>query len=291
LESERNNLHMSERAKLMSLQHASVIYRTGTEPGRQVWSDISIDIHQGEWIVVTGPNGSGKSTLASVLLGLCPLTSGQLVVCRDQGEGMLTRGVLQMPDAQFVGDTVEEELQYVPDSQHLSTEERSEFYREAMRTVGLSVSLNHALSSLSGGQKQLVNIAGALAAKPAVLVLDEPTAMLDPSARHEVVQAVRHAYKQGTTIVWITHRLEEAAEASRVLAFGGGRLTFDGRPGVFFYGEGEGDMKGLTPCTSLGLEPPFVVQTAQALMQRGYKLQCLPLRADELAEAVSGTCQ
>ncbi|MEW9700923.1 ATP-binding cassette domain-containing protein [Paenibacillus sp. SI8] len=275
---------MSNKVIVASLQQASVIYGTETNRGRQVWSNISIDIHRGEWIVVTGANGSGKSTLASVLLGLCPLSSGRFEHKAEEGKTPV-RGVLQIPDAQFVGDTVEEEMQYIPGTQHMSPEERAAFYREALRVVGLSVPLNRALHRLSGGQKQLVNIAAALAAKPSLLVLDEPTAMLDPAARQDVLQAVRRAHKGGTAIVWITHRLEEAAEAGRMVAFGGGEVAFDGAPRAFFYGEKGED--GPTPCTRLGLEPPFVVQTALALLERGCRLQSYPLHADELAEAVS----
>ncbi|NEW09282.1 ATP-binding cassette domain-containing protein [Paenibacillus sp. SYP-B3998] len=278
---------MPNNTLLISLQQASVVYSMEAGQGRQVWSDISIDIHEGEWIVVTGPNGSGKSTLASVLLGLCPLSSGQLVYS-EQRESLI-RGVLQIPDSQFVGDTVEEELQYVPNTQHLSAEEQTECYRNALQAVGLSIPISRTLNSLSGGQKQLVNLAAALAANPAVLVLDEPTAMLDPAARQEVLQAVRAAYKRGTTIVWITHRLEEAAEASRLIAFGGGAIAFDGPPIAFFYGDGQIETGTAAPCLKLGLDPPFIVQTALALLQRGCQLQYLPLNADELAEAVSGT--
>ncbi|SDN40590.1 energy-coupling factor transport system ATP-binding protein [Paenibacillus sp. yr247] len=282
---------MSKKEILGSLQRASVIYRTESGEGRRVWTDVSMDIHEGEWIVVIGPNGSGKSTLASVLLGLCPLSSGQLIYKQD--EQWITRGVLQIPDAQFVGDTVQEELDYLPNAQDLTIEARAEWYRETLSVVGLSVPVERALHTLSGGQKQLVNIAAALAVHPAILVLDEPTAMLDPAARKEVRQAVREAHKRGTTIVWITHRLEEAADATRVLGFGDGRVTFDGEPRVFFYGDeggDRGDLSVMTPCNELGLDPPFVVKTAIGLLQQGCQLRLLPIDMEELAEAVSGSC-
>lgn len=285
---------MSNTSIAASLQKATVIYRAEAGQVRQVWSNVNIDIRAGEWIVVAGPNGSGKSTLAGVLLGLCPLSDGQLI--RGAGEQAVTRGVLQIPDAQFVGDTVEEELQHVPQAPDLAPEARAELYAEALGRVGLSLPPGRTLSSLSGGQKQLLNIAAALAAKPDLLVLDEPTAMLDPAARQEVLRAVRQAHARGTTIVWITHRLEEAAEAGRVLAFHGGRVAFDGPPRDFFYGEASEADKGsseasgesaLSPCERLGLEPPFVVRTALLLRQRGLRLDPLPLHADELAEAVN----
>jgi energy-coupling factor transport system ATP-binding protein len=279
---------MSRREILAALQKASVVYRTESGEGRQVWSDVSMDIHKGEWIVVIGPNGSGKSTLASVLLGLCPLSSGQLV--RKQDEQCVTRGVLQIPDAQFVGDTVKEELDYLPSMQELTIEAREERYRETLSAVGLSIPIERMLTSLSGGQKQLVNLAAALAVQPAILVLDEPTAMLDPAARKEVRQAVRDAHLRGTTIVWITHRLEEVADATRVIGFGKGRITFDGEPRVFFYGENGEDLPVMTPCTELGFDPPFVVKTAIGLLQQGCQLRQLPLDMKELSEAVLDSC-
>lgn len=279
---------MSKRERLASLQKASVVYRTESGEERQVWSDISMDIHKGEWIAVIGPNGSGKSTLANVLLGLSPLSDGQLV--RDNEEPWLTRGVLQIPDAQFVGDTVQEELDYLPNAQNLTTEARMEWYLKTLSAVGLSIPIDRALHTLSGGQKQLVNIAAALVAHPTILVLDEPTAMLDPAARKEVRCAVREAHKRGTTIVWITHRLEEVADATRVIGFGEGRITFDGEPRAFFYGEKGRELPVVTPCMEIGFDPPFVVQTAIGLLQQGCKLELLPLDMEELAEAVAGSC-
>ncbi|NOU89050.1 ATP-binding cassette domain-containing protein [Paenibacillus sp. LMG 31460] len=278
---------MANSEILASLEKASVIYRTESGEGRQVWSDVSMDIHQGEWIVVIGPNGSGKSTLASVLLGLSPLSGGQFVHKQDQH--WLTRGVLQIPDAQFVGDTVQEELDYLPNGQNLSTEARKEWYIETLSAVGLTIPIERTLNTLSGGQKQLVNLAAALAAQPKILVLDEPTAMLDPAARKEVRQAVREANKRGTTIVWITHRLEELADATRVVGFGEGRISFDGEPRVFFYGEG-GELSVMTPCMELGFDPPFVVKTAIGLLQQGCQLDLLPLDMEELAKAVATLC-
>lgn len=275
-----------EREVVASLHQASVVYRTESEGGRRVWTDVTLNIYKGEWVMVIGPNGSGKSTLASVLLGLTPLSGGKLL----RNEKRHIRGVLQLPDAQFVGDTIMEELDYLPAAQELSQEERHAWYRESLSAVGLKLPLERQLSTLSGGQKQLVNLAAALAVQPEILVLDEPTAMLDPASRKEVREAVREAHKRGTTIVWITHRLEEAAAAARVVGFGGGRITFDGTPRAFFYGEDPDDLPVMTACTKLGLDSPFVVKTAIGLLQQGCRLRLLPLDMEELAEAVKDSC-
>ncbi|NOV01643.1 ATP-binding cassette domain-containing protein [Paenibacillus planticolens] len=278
---------MGNREIVASLQRASVVYRTASEEGRRVWSDVSLNIYKGEWLVVIGPNGSGKSTLASTLLGLSPLSSGEMV----RNEQKQFRGVLQLPDAQFVGETIQEELDYLPGSQELTRDERQAWYRRILSAVGLSLPLERTLSTLSGGQKQLVNLAAALAVEPGLLVLDEPTAMLDPAARKEVRQAVRQAHQRGTTIVWITHRLEEVADATRVIGFGEGRITFEGEPRGFFYGETEEKMLEKTPCSELGLDSPYVVKTAFGLLQQGVKLRLLPLDMDELGEAVATSCR
>ncbi|MGG1555447.1 ATP-binding cassette domain-containing protein [Paenibacillus ferrarius] len=271
---------MSKGEPLVQLNKASVVYRTETGEGRPVWSDVSLAIHEKEWIAVVGPNGSGKSTLAGVLLGLSPISEG--TVARYEGLDNGMKGVLQLPEAQFIGDTVEDELDWIPYAQTLPEEARAAWYREVLTAVGLEISPKRSLLTLSGGQKQLVNLAVALATKPKLLVCDEATAMLDPAARQDVLAAVREAYRQGTTIVWITHRLEESSEATRVIGFGEGRVTYDGDPHAFFYGEGE-----LSPCETLGFDLPYVVQTVRHLRKQGVALTALPLSMDELAEAVS----
>ncbi|MDR6553409.1 ATP-binding cassette domain-containing protein [Paenibacillus qinlingensis] len=270
----------------MSLKNASIIYRMESGEGRRVWSGVSLDIHRGEWIAVVGPNGSGKSTLASVLLGLNPLSEGLILRSPDEGTSM-TRGVLQLPEAQFIGETIAEELDFLPQSLQLSAEERMDWYANVLAAVGLTLSPERTMATLSGGQKQLVNLAAALAANPEILLLDEPTAMLDPASRLAVRAAVRLAHQRGTTIVWISHRLEEATDATRVIGFGDGRITFDGEPRKFFYGEAEGAGKKVSPCVELGFDPPFAIQTAMHLLEQGLILDPLPLCMEELAEAIS----
>lgn len=268
------------RKLLFQLNKASVIYRTETGAERPVWSDVSLQICEGEWLAVVGPNGSGKSTLASVLLGLSPISEGSLSRSADAESSV--KGVLQLPDMQFIGDTVEDEFDLVYANSGLRAEEREEWERGILASVGLRLSPSRALSTLSGGQKQLVNVAMALASQPHMLVCDETTAMLDPAARQAVLAAVRTAHRQGTTIVWITHRMEEAAEATRIIAFGEGCVTFDGGPRAFFYGEGDA-----SPCERLGFDLPYAVQTARHLREQGVVLASQPLTLEELAVAVA----
>jgi energy-coupling factor transport system ATP-binding protein len=295
---------MPTREKLISLKNASIVYRMESGEGRRVWSGVSLDIHRGEWIAVVGPNGSGKSTLASVLLGLNPLSEGQ-IQRRTDDVTLTTRGVLQLPEAQFIGETIGEELDFLPQAQQLTAEERRSWYADVLAAVGLSLSPERTMATLSGGQKQLVNLAAALAASPEILLLDEPTAMLDPASRKEVREAVRQAHQRGMTIVWISHRLEEVADASRVVGFGAGKITFDGEPREFFYGEvsekSEQSEKTektekseklkkfekSSPCVELGFDPPFVIQTAMHLLEQGFTLDPLPLNMEELAEVIS----
>lgn len=142
---------MRTREKLVSLKNASIVYRMESGEGRRVWSGVSLDIHRGEWVAVVGPNGSGKSTLASVLLGMNPLSEGQVQRRTDDVTSM-TRGVLQLPEAQFIGETIAEELDFLPQAQQLTAEGRRSWYAEVLAAVGLSLSPERTMATLSGGR-------------------------------------------------------------------------------------------------------------------------------------------
>jgi len=282
---------MKSYPALLILRDASVTYRT--ESGeRLVWSRVSMDIRAGEWIAVAGTNGSGKSTLAAVLLGIRPLSHGSFV----RPDDCVVRGVLQSPDSQFVGETIEDELENAIGAEGLTQFAFDRLCADALAAVGLALPPKRSLAGLSGGQKQLVNLAAALSSRPDVLVLDEPTAMLDPDARLRVLAAVREAHRRGTAVVWITHRLEEACHADRVIAFAKGAIAFDGAPRSFFYGrrdrpEAQTGAPGAIPCLALDMALPYVVRIAAGLIERGHDMEPLPLHADELAEAVGARCR
>ncbi|WP_127606982.1 MULTISPECIES: ATP-binding cassette domain-containing protein [Paenibacillus] len=285
---------MSVFSPLISIHDASVHFASESEGVRKALNGFSLDIRPGEWIAVTGSNGSGKSTLAGILLGSCPLSQGRVI---PSGR-VVVRGVMQHPDAQVLGDTIEEEFHFVLGAIGLPADEFERRQHEALRRVRLPLPASTPIGELSGGQKQLLNIALALAVRPDVLVLDEPTAMLDPDARGQVLEAVREAHRDGAAVVWITHRLEEAAASERVIALNEGALAFDGSPRLFLYGaerpeslERQPSAIPAAPCERLALEPPFVVRTAAALLRRGVPLRELPLHADDLAKAVVPPCR
>ena len=302
------DINIESRIRLLELREASVVYPGDAGGAFKVWSDVHFILEPGEWVMVAGANGSGKSTLASVLLGMCPLSAGTFFKRKE----VRIYGLLQTADAQFLGETVGEEFAWMAEpgvdpgngaessSLKVSTIQK-------LREVGLNLSLAHPVDKLSGGQKQLVHLAAALAAKPDVLVLDEPTAMLDPVSRMAAIHAVQAANRMGMAVVWITHRLEEAAFSSRVAAFFQGAIAYDGDPKVFFYGKGTGKgaadgneaddaddadlVKEPTPCRSLGLEPPLLIKTVEILAAQGVPLSPPPMTWEQVAEAVSAQCR
>jgi energy-coupling factor transport system ATP-binding protein len=234
---------------------------------------VDLAIEAGEFVALVGPNGSGKSTLAFHLNALLLPTSGQVWV-----DGLLTSDprnvwavrqkvgmVFQNPDNQLVASTVEEDVAFGPENQGLAPSEIQGRVEEALRVVGLAEYRNHPPQMLSGGQKQLVAIAGALAARPACIVFDEPTSMLDPIGRRQVLEAILHLNTQeGLTVLLITHAMEEAAAAGRVIAMHDGRLALDGTPQEIF---AQADR-----LKALGLGLPPIVEIAQRLRGLGMRM-------------------
>jgi len=248
---------------------------------------IDLAIEQGEFVALVGPNGSGKSTLARHLNGLLLPTAGEVRVGGSltsdsrhlwtvrQQVGM----VFQNPDNQLVASTVEEDVAFGPENQALPPAEIRRRVDEALDVVGLSEYRTHPPQMLSGGQKQLLAIAGALASRPACIVFDEPTSMLDPPGRRRVLETIRRLNgEERLTVVLITQSMDEAAAARRVLVMHAGRIAMDGPPEEIFEQEEQ--------LQALGLDLPPVVEIAHRLRERGTPLPTGLLTVEALARAL-----
>jgi energy-coupling factor transport system ATP-binding protein len=259
------------------------------EGGGQVAALQGVDlaVERGEFIALIGPNGSGKSTLARHLNGLLLPTVGQVRV-----GGLLTSEhrnlwairqqvgmVFQNPDNQLVASTVEEDVAFGPENQALAPDEIRRRVDDALSIVGLLDYRTHSPHVLSGGQKQLVAIAGVLATRPACILFDEPTSMLDPSGRRQVWETVRRLNaEEGITVMMITQSMEEAATARRVLVMDAGRIVTDGAPEEVFERE--------VQLQALGLELPPAVEIAHHLRERGVAVPPDLLTVEALARAL-----
>ncbi len=249
--------------------------------------DVDLTIEPGEFVALIGPNGSGKSTLARHFNALLVPTRGEVWV-----DGFLTSDarhlwavrqrvgmVFQNPENQFVASTVEEDVAFGPENRALPPEEIRRRVDDALALVGLTEYRTQPPQMLSGGQKQRVAIAGALATHPACIVFDEPTSMLDPPGRRQVLEIIQRLnVEEGVTVVLITQSMDEAATARRVLVMHTGRIVMDGAPEVIF--EQEERLR------ELGLDLPFAVEIAHRLRERGMRLAQTPLTIQELAEAL-----
>jgi energy-coupling factor transport system ATP-binding protein len=275
------------------IQVQGVEYRYPLEDGRQVAALRGIDlaVERGEFVAIVGPNGSGKSTLARHLNALLLPTAGQVRVdglptsdprhtwAIRQRVGM----VFQNPDNQFVASTVEEDVAFGPENEGLPSDEIRRRVDDALNLVGLGGYRTRPPAMLSGGQKQLVAIAGVLATRPACIVLDEPTSMLDPANRRQVLEVIRRLNAEDTghgqvTLVLVTQSMEEAAIARRVLVMHAGRLVLDGPPETIF-SQGE-RLRGL------GLDLPIAVEIGRRLREQGMALPPGLLTVEQLARAL-----
>jgi energy-coupling factor transport system ATP-binding protein len=203
---------------------------------------VSLSVPAGAFLAVVGANGSGKSTLARLLDGLLVPTAGRVLVDGLDTADPATRWevrrrvglVFQNPDNQIVASIVEDDVAFGPENLGMDPARIRRRVDEALEAVGMAGHRRRAPDELSGGQKQRVAIAGALAMEPRVLVLDEPTAMLDPLGRDEVLGVLQRLHRDGLTVILITHHMEEAARAERVVVMEGGRIRADGPPAEVF---------------------------------------------------------
>lgn len=249
--------------------------------------DVTAQIKKGEFTAIIGTNGSGKSTLARHLNALLIPTEGELIV-----EGMRTSDagrvwdirqkvgmVFQNPDNQLVAAVVEEDVAFGPENLGVPPEEIRERVDLALEKVGMTSYRKQAPSMLSGGQKQRVAIAGVLAMKPDCIVLDEPTAMLDPKGRKEVMDTIHELNKkEGITIVLITHFMEEAVTADHILVIDRGVLKMEGTPREIF--------SQADKVTEIGLDVPVPADLARRLRKKGMAVSEKCMTDEELGEAL-----
>lgn len=262
---------------------------TFTYPGeeRPTLGDLSLEIARGSFVAVLGHNGSGKSTLAKHFNAILLPTGGKVYVdgmdTSDENNLLSVRAtvgmVFQNPDNQIVANVVEDDVAFAPENLGVEPAEIRRRVDEALRTVGMYEYRLHAPHLLSGGQKQRVAIAGVLAMQPRCVVLDEPTAMLDPVGRREVVATVtRLCREKGMTVMLITHHMAECIGADRLIVMSEGRIVADGTPREVF--------SQVELLRSEGLAVPATTELIYELRRDGFELPLDALTVDECADAV-----
>lgn len=249
--------------------------------------DVSLQIEQGNFVAILGHNGSGKSTLAKHLNAILYPAEGTVWVdgkdTKDEAELWNIRQtagmVFQNPDNQIIGQVVEEDVGFGPENMGVPTKEIWERVEESLKAVGMYEFRKFSPNKLSGGQKQRVSIAGVLAMHPKCIVLDEPTAMLDPKGRKEVIRAVRALNDvEGITVILITHYMEEIIHADKVFVMDEGKIAMQGTPREIF--------SQVERLKELRLDVPQVTLLAYELSQRGLDLPKGILTTEELIEAL-----
>jgi len=268
---------------MIQLQDVSYSYQLDEEHVIHAVSDINLTIEQGEFLAIIGHNGSGKSTLAKLLNGLLLPDKGVVSVdsmsTSDPDKYWQIRQqvgmVFQNPDNQLIATIVEEDVAFGPENLGIPPAEIVSRVEESLSQVAMLDYRHHAPHLLSGGQKQRIAIAGILAMRPQYLVLDEPTAMLDPQGRREVMDTVsRLNREEGITVVWITHHMEEAVRAHRVMVMEHGRMAVLGTPREVF--------QQTELLQSLHLDVPVITRLGQLLAQDGFNLPADVLTVEEM---------
>ena len=279
---------------MLQTEHLSFTYpaEEGVSASTTALEDVSLSIEKGSFVVVLGHNGSGKSTLAKHMNAVLLPSGGTVYV-----EGMDTKDeallleirrrvgmVFQNPDNQIVANVVEEDVAFAPENLGVPSEEIRHRVDDALAAVGMSEFTRHAPHLLSGGQKQRVAIAGVIAMAPECIVLDEATAMLDPSGRREVLSAIRTLNKErGITVVLITHHMDEAMDADRLIVMNDGRLVMDGTPAEVF--------TQVDALRAMGLAAPDTVELLYGLRQSGMDVPLTALTVDACAAAICKALQ
>lgn len=269
------------KREIISLQEVTFTYKED-KTIRPAVNNVSYTVNEGEWVAIVGHNGSGKSTLARLMNGLLfPQTGivrlfGEALTEQNLWETRSKMGmVFQNPDNQFVGATVQDDVAFALENNGIPFEEMVERVQQALVKVNMSDFMNSEPHHLSGGQKQRVAIAGAIALKPQILILDEATSMLDPQGREEVLATVRQLREEtDLTVLSITHDLEEALLADRVIMMNQGEKYAEGTPEVIFHRGQE--------LVDLGLDLPFAMNMSKLLKDQGVTLVAEHMSEEEL---------
>ena len=273
---------------IISVEHLAYTYPGVEEtPGVPVFEDMNLKIQEGSFAAILGTNGCGKSTLAKHFNSILLPTGGKVYVCgidtSNEDRIMTVRHnvgmVFQNPDNQIVANVVEEDVAFGPENLGVASPEIRHRVDSAMKQVGMYEYREHAPHLLSGGQKQRVAIAGIIAMEPKCIVLDEPTAMLDPRGRKEVIDTVSRLNREkGITVVLITHHMDEAARADRVVVLDKGKVAADGTPREVF--------SQVELLHSIGLASPETVELCWELNRQGFDLPLDALEPEECAQAL-----
>jgi energy-coupling factor transport system ATP-binding protein len=264
---------------LVQLENVSYQYE---DQSSLALEDISLTIYEGEWLALVGHNGSGKSTLAKLLNGLQFPQKGNITVCgislNEETVWQVRRQVgmvFQNPDNQFVGATVQDDVAFALENNGIPREQMVDRVLSSLEKVQMDSFLNQEPHNLSGGQKQRVAIAGVIALRPSIIILDEATSMLDPRGRDEVLNIVRELKKDHQlTVISITHDLEEASRADRIIVMNKGKLYREGTPEEIFQLDKE--------LVDLGLDIPFPVKMSKLLKEKGIEIVKPYLSEEEL---------
>ena len=273
---------------IISVEHLAYTY-PGVEdtPGVPVFADLNLTIEEGSFVAVLGTNGCGKSTLAKHFNAILLPSGGKVYVCgidtANEDRLITIRRnvgmVFQNPDNQIVANVVEEDVAFGPENLGIASPEIRRRVDSALKQVDMYEYRTHAPHLLSGGQKQRIAIAGVIAMEPKCIVLDEPTAMLDPRGRREVINTIgRLNREKGITVVLITHHMDEAAKAQRVVVLDKGKVAADGTPKEVF--------SQVELLHGIGLAAPETVELCWELNQEGFDLPLDKLDPKECAQAL-----
>ena len=274
--------------EIISVQHLAYTYPgVDDTPGIPVFEDMNLTIQEGSFVAILGTNGCGKSTLAKHFNSILLPSGGKVYVCgidtSNEERIMTVRRnvgmVFQNPDNQIVANVVEEDVAFGPENLGVASPEIRNRVDRALKQVGMYEYREHAPPLLSGGQKQRIAIAGVIAMEPKCIVLDEPTAMLDPRGRREVMETIgRLNREKGITVVLITHHMDEAAQCQRVVVLHKGKVVTDGSPREVF--------SQVELLHDIGLAAPESVELCWELNKQGFDLPLDRLNPEECAQAL-----